>query len=89
MVTICLFVFLVVWLAVASRWYEVEEGNGFTTLCVILYANFQLLIAYHKVSARPGCLAVHCAHLYPLHSYSSLHDIFSTPFPNPILPLSL
>ncbi|PNH06649.1 Ankyrin repeat domain-containing protein [Tetrabaena socialis] len=43
--TIAMFVFLIVWLAVASRWYD---GNGISTLCIILYANFQLLIAYHK-----------------------------------------
>ncbi len=47
--TLLAFIFLIVWLAVVSRWYD---GNGFTTLCVILYANFQLLIAYHKVGRK-------------------------------------
>ncbi|GIL75226.1 hypothetical protein Vretimale_7896 [Volvox reticuliferus] len=45
LVTICLVIFLILWLAVVSRWYD---GSGFNTLCIILYANFQLLVAYHK-----------------------------------------
>ncbi|GLI62082.1 hypothetical protein VaNZ11_004642 [Volvox africanus] len=45
MVTICMVIFLIHWLALVSRWYD---GNGFNTLCIILYANFQLLVAYHK-----------------------------------------
>ncbi|KAG2500666.1 hypothetical protein HYH03_001432 [Edaphochlamys debaryana] len=43
--TTCMIVFLILWLALVSRWYE---GNGFTTLCVILWANFQLLVAFHR-----------------------------------------
>lgn len=46
--TVSMFIFLVLWLALASRWYD---GNGFTSILVILWANFQLLVAFHKVRA--------------------------------------
>lgn len=45
MLAAALVIFLIVWLGVLPRWYE---GNGWTTLVIILYANFNLLLAYHK-----------------------------------------
>jgi hypothetical protein len=84
LMTIVMIMFLIVWLAVASRWYD---GNGFTTISIILWANFQLLCAFHKVRhATPRSASRHSPHNAAVRPHGVTRPLRHSPQPTLKLP---